>query len=67
LSFGCGPSKAVAANNRVHDDAYAAAGGHDHFSTEAIVTYFPWLLQQLGLTEEQFLALGLLNGEMSST
>ena len=36
--------------------------GHDHFSAEAIASYFPWLRKQLGLTEEQFFALGLVNG-----
>jgi starch phosphorylase len=36
--------------------------GHDHFSAEAIGSYFPWLRSQLGLSEEQFFALGLVDG-----
>src|SRR4029077_15791991 len=35
--------------------------GHDHFSAEMISSYFPWLRKQLGLTQEQFLALGAVN------
>ncbi len=35
--------------------------GHDHFSAEAIRNYFPWLRAQLGLSEEQFMALGRVN------
>lgn len=36
--------------------------GHDHFSAETIGDHFSWLRKQLGLSEEEFFALGLANG-----
>jgi glycogen phosphorylase len=54
--------EAVAANT-VFTTHTPVPAGHDHFSAEAIESYFPWLRKQLGLTEAQFFALGLVNGE----
>ena len=53
--------EAVAANT-VFTTHTPVPAGHDHFSAEAISAYFPWLRQQLGLTEEKFFALGLVSG-----
>ena len=53
--------EAVAANT-VFTTHTPVPAGHDHFSAETISGYFPWLRKQLGLTEEQFLALGLVDG-----
>jgi len=52
--------EAVAANT-VFTTHTPVPAGHDHFSAETIASYFPWLRKQLGLTEEQFLALGLVD------
>ena len=50
------------ASNAVFTTHTPVPAGHDHFSAEMISGYFPWLRKQLGLTEEQFLALGAVNG-----
>ena len=50
------------ASNAVFTTHTPVPAGHDHFSAEMISSYFPWLRKQLGLTEEQFLALGAVNG-----
>ena len=36
--------------------------GHDHFSAETIASYFSGLRKQIGLTEQEFFALGVANG-----
>ena len=36
--------------------------GHDHFSAETIASYFSGLRKQIGLTEQEFFALGAANG-----
>jgi starch phosphorylase len=53
--------EAVAANT-VFTTHTPVPAGHDHFSFEAITRYFSQLRRELGLTEEQFLALGLVDG-----
>jgi len=53
--------EAVAANT-VFTTHTPVPAGHDHFSAETIGSYFPGLRKQLGLTEEEFFALGLVNG-----
>jgi len=53
--------EAVAANT-VFTTHTPVPAGHDHFSAETINQYFPWLRKQLGLTEQQFFALGLVDG-----
>ncbi|MEO8163931.1 MAG: alpha-glucan family phosphorylase [Betaproteobacteria bacterium] len=50
------------ASNTVFTTHTPVPAGHDHFSTEAIGSYFPWMRTQLGLTEEQFMALGRVDG-----
>ena len=50
------------ASNAVFTTHTPVPAGHDHFSAEMIASYFPWLRKQLGLSEEQFLALGSVNG-----
>src|SRR4249919_317257 len=49
--------EAVAANT-VFTTHTPVPAGHDHFSADTIGKYFPKLREQLGLTEEQFFALG---------
>ncbi len=50
------------AANTVFTTHTPVPAGHDHFSAEAIGSYLPWLRKQLGLTEDEFFALGLVNG-----
>ena len=53
--------EAVAANT-VFTTHTPVPAGHDHFSADTIGKYFPKLREQLGLTEEQFFALGRVDG-----
>src|SRR5579859_4265806 len=53
--------EAVAANT-VFTTHTPVPAGHDHFSAETIGKYFPRLREQLGLTQEQFFALGRVDG-----
>jgi glycogen phosphorylase len=53
--------EAVAANT-VFTTHTPVPAGHDHFSAETIGHHFSWLRKQLGLSEEEFFALGLANG-----
>ena len=53
--------EAVAANT-VFTTHTPVPAGHDHFSAETIGSHFAGLRKQLGLTEDQFFALGLVDG-----
>ena len=53
--------EAVAANT-VFTTHTPVPAGHDHFSAGTIGDYFSWLRKQLGLSEEEFFALGRANG-----
>ena len=53
--------EAVAANT-VFTTHTPVPAGHDHFSAETIASYFAGMRKQLGLTEQQFFALGAVEG-----
>jgi len=50
------------AANTVFTTHTPVPAGHDHFSAETIGEYFRALSRQLGLREDEFFALGLVNG-----